>query len=196
MGLLQGTWRASSPPSPRVCLESEEPDGRCHPLCGRGYARRPLHGASFRRMGGPGDRRDARLPRRQGLDEYVVSSGLAQEDVAIETMTGGMVALAHLIHQQRTPPLLPTTSRASNPMVGIRRAALGGSILRRLRQARVGRALRLLRNVEARLAWLRRGEAQVQQELAGCLDPDRQTDLKRRLDLVRDEITRTEGLLR
>src|SRR6266540_2241082 len=104
---------------------------------------------------------------RQGLDEYVVSSGLAQEDVAIETMTGGMVALAHLIHQQRTPPLLPTTSRASNPMVGIRRAALGGSILRRLRQARVGRALRLLRNVEARLAWLRR-----------------------------DEITRTEGLLR
>jgi hypothetical protein len=133
---------------------------------------------------------------RQGLDEYVVSSGLAQEDVAIETMTGGMVALAHLIHQQRTPPLLPTTSRASNPMVGIRRAALGGSILRRLRQARVGRALRLLRNVEARLAWLRRGEAQVQQELAGCLDPDRQTDLKRRLDLVRDEITRTEGLLR
>jgi hypothetical protein len=106
------------------------------------------------------------------------------------------VALAHLIHQQRTPPLLPTTSRASNPMVGIRRAALGGSILRRLRQARVGRALRLLRNVEARLAWLRRGEAQVQQELAGCLDPDRQTDLKRRLDLVRDEITRTEGLLR
>src|SRR6266511_2829 len=119
---------------------------------------------------------------RQGLDEYVVSSGLAQEDVAIETMTGGMVALAHLIHQQRTPPLLPTTSRASNPMVGIRRAALGGSILRR--------------HVEARLAWLRRGEAEVQQELAGCLDPDRQTDLKRRLDLVRDEITRTEGLLR
>src|SRR6266542_4167080 len=58
------------------------------------------------------------------------------------------------------------------------------------------RYLRLLRNVEARLAWLRRGEAQVQQELAGCLDPDRQTDLKRRLDLVRDEITRTEGLLR
>jgi hypothetical protein len=50
--------------------------------------------------------------------------------------------------------------------------------------------------VEARLAWLRRGEAQVQQDLAGCLDLDRQTDLKRRLDLVRDEITRTEGLLR
>src|SRR6266487_296087 len=66
MGLLQGTWRASSFFSLRVCLESEEPDGRCHPLCGRGYARRPLHGASFRRMGGPGDRRDARLPRRPG----------------------------------------------------------------------------------------------------------------------------------
>jgi hypothetical protein len=129
---------------------------------------------------------------RQGLDEYVVSSGLAQEDVAIETMTGGMVALAHLIHQQRTPPLLPAASRASNPMLGIRR----GSLRRLLRQARVGRALRLLRNVEARLAWLRRGEAQVQQELAGCLDPDRQVDLKRRLDLVREEITRTEGLLR
>jgi hypothetical protein len=133
---------------------------------------------------------------RQGLDEYVVSSGLAQEDVAIETMTGGMVALAHLIHQQQTPPLLPTTSRSSNPMVGIRRGLPGASILRRLRQARVGRALRLLRNVEERLAWLRRGEAQVQQELAGCSDPDKQVDLKRRLDLVREEITRTEGLLR
>jgi hypothetical protein len=133
---------------------------------------------------------------RQGLDEYVVSSGLAQEDVAIETMTGGMVALAHLIHQQRTPPLLPTTGRSSNPMVGVRRGIPGGSVLRRLRQARVGRALRLLRNVEARLAWLRRGEAQVQQELTGCLDPEEQVDLKRRLDLVREEITRTEGLLR
>jgi hypothetical protein len=133
---------------------------------------------------------------RQGLDEYVVSSGLAQEDVAIETMAGGMVALAHLIHQQRTPPLLPAGSRSAGAIPGIRRGLPGGALLRRLRQARVGRALRLLRNVEARLAWLRRGEAQVQQELAGCLDPDRQVDLKRRLDLVREEITRTEGLLR
>jgi hypothetical protein len=132
---------------------------------------------------------------RQGLDEYVVSSGLAQEDVAIETMTGGMVALAHLIHQQRTPPLLPTSPHA-DPVTTVRPAALAGSILRRLRQARVGRALRLLRNVEARLAWLRRGEAQVQQELASCPDPDRQIDLRRRLDMVREEITRTEGLLR
>ncbi len=132
---------------------------------------------------------------RQGLDEYVVSSGLAQEDVAIETMTGGMVALAHLIHQQRTPPLLPSAPRA-DPMTVVRPGALGGSILRRLRQARVGRALRLLRNVEARLAWLRRGEAHVRQELAGCLDPERQVDLERRLDLLRGEITRTEGLLR
>jgi hypothetical protein len=132
---------------------------------------------------------------RQGLDEYVVQSGLAQEDVAIETMTGGMVALAHLIHQQRTPPLLPA-SRAANLVAAVNRGPLGGSILRRLRQARVGRALRLLRNVEARLAWLRRGEAQVQQELAGCGDPEKQVDLRRRLDLVREEITRTEGLLR
>jgi len=133
---------------------------------------------------------------RQGLDEYVVQSGLALEDVAIETMTGGMVALAHLIHQQRTPPLLPTSPRAANPMAAVRPAALGSTILRRLRQARVGKALRLLRNVEARLAWLRRGEAQVQQELVGCPDAERQVDLKRRLDIVRDEITRTEGLLR
>jgi len=132
---------------------------------------------------------------RQGLDEYVVSRGLAREDVAIETMTGGMVALAHLIHQQRTPPLRPA-SRTANPIAAINPRALGGSILRRLRQARVGRALRLLRNVEVRLAWLHRGEAQVQQELDGCGDPEQQVDLRRRLDLVREEITRTEGLLR
>jgi hypothetical protein len=133
---------------------------------------------------------------RQGLDEYVVQSGLAREDVAIETMTGGMVALAHLIHQQRTPPLLPTSTATTGPFGRVRSGQFGGSWLRRIRQARVGRALRLLRNVEARLAWLRRGEAQVQQELAGCPDPERQVDLKRRLDMVRDEITRTEGLLR
>jgi hypothetical protein len=122
---------------------------------------------------------------RQGLDEYVV----------IETMTGGMVALAHLIHQQRTPPLLPASTATAGPLGRVRSGPLGGPWLRRIRQARVGRALRLLRNVEARLAWLRRGEAQVQQELAGCPDPERQADLKRRLDLVREEITRTEGLL-
>jgi hypothetical protein len=133
---------------------------------------------------------------RQGLDEYVVQNGVAREDVAIETMTGGMVALAHLIHQQRTPPLLPTSTATIGPLGRIRSGPLGGSWLRRIRQARVGRALRLLRNVEARLAWLRRGEAQVQQELAGCPDPERQVDLKRRLDIVREEIIRTEGLLR
>ena len=132
---------------------------------------------------------------RQGLDEYMVSSGLAREDVAIETMTGGMVALAHLIHQQRTPPL-PPASRTAGPIAAINPSVLGGAILRRLRQARVGRALRLLRNVEVRLARLRRGEAQVQQELDGCGDPEKQVDLRRRLDLVREEITRTEGLLR
>jgi hypothetical protein len=132
---------------------------------------------------------------RQGLDEYVVQSGLTREDVAIETMTGGMVALAHLIHQQRTPPL-PASTATAGPFGGVRSGPPGGSWLRRIRQARVGRALRLLRNVEARLAWLRRGEAQVQQELAGCPDPERQADLERRLDLVREEITRTEGLLR
>lgn len=132
---------------------------------------------------------------RQGLDEYVVQSGLAREDVAIETMTGGMVALAHLIHQQRTPPL-PASTATAGPLGRVGSGPLGGSWLRRIRQARVGRALRLLRNVEARLAWLRRGEAQVQQELAGCPEPERQADLKRRLDLVREEITRTEGLLR
>ncbi len=131
---------------------------------------------------------------RQGLDEYMVSSGVTQEDVAIETMTGGMVALAHLIHQQRIPTLLPPLPRSSAPGLGL--VALGGLLLRRMRQARVGRALRLLRNVEARLAWLRRGEAQVQQELTHCLDPDEQVDLHHRLDLVREEITRTERLLR
>ena len=133
---------------------------------------------------------------RQGLDEHVVQSGLAREDVAIETMTGGMVALAHLIHQQRRPPLLPASTATAGPFGRVRSGPLGGSWLRRIRHARVGRALRLLRNVEARLAWLRRGEAQVQQELAGCPDPERQADLERRLDLVREEITRTEGLLR
>jgi hypothetical protein len=81
---------------------------------------------------------------RQGLDEYVVSSGLSHEDVAIETMTGGMVALAHLIHQQRTPPPLATASRGSTPMTVVWPGLLGGSIVRRLRQARVGRALRML----------------------------------------------------
>jgi hypothetical protein len=81
---------------------------------------------------------------RQGLDEYVVSSGLAKEDVAIETMTGGMVALAHLIHQQRMPPLLSTSPRASNPVMGMRRGLPAGWLLRRLRKARIGRALRLL----------------------------------------------------
>ncbi len=131
---------------------------------------------------------------RQGLDEYMVSSGVTQEDVAIETMTGGMVALAHLIHQQRIPTLLPPLPRSSAPGLGL--VALGGLLLRRMRQARVGRALRLLRNVEARLAWLRRGEAQVQQELTHCIDPDKQVDLHHRLDLVREEITRTERLLR
>jgi hypothetical protein len=80
---------------------------------------------------------------RQGLDEYVVSSGLPQEDVAIEAMTGGMVALAHLIHQQRTPPPLETASRGSTPMTVMWPGLLGGSIVRRLRQARVGRTLRL-----------------------------------------------------
>jgi len=133
---------------------------------------------------------------RQGLDEYVVQSGLAREDVAIETMTGGMVALAHLIHQQRTSLLLPASTATAGPLARVGSGPLGGSWLRRIRHARVGRALRLLRNVEARLAWLRRGEAQVQQELAGCSDPERQADLERRLDLVREEITRTEGLLR
>lgn len=133
---------------------------------------------------------------RQGLDEYVVRSGLAREDLAIETMTGGMVALAHLIHQQRTPPLLPASTAAKGRFAAVRSGPLGGSWLRSLRQIRVGRALRLLRNVEARLAWLRRGEAQVQRELAGSPDPERQVDLKRRLELVRDEITRTERLLR
>ena len=132
---------------------------------------------------------------RQGLDDHAVQSGMSREDVAIETMTGGMVALAHLIHQQRNPPLLPAAT-ATGPFGKVRDRRFGGSLLRRIRQARVGRALRLLRNVEARLAWLRRGEAQVQQELAGCPDAERQVDLKRRLDLVRDEITRTEGLLR
>jgi hypothetical protein len=130
---------------------------------------------------------------RQGLDEYAGQRGLVQEEVAIETMTGGMVALAHLIHQQRNPPLLPTSATAL-PLVGTPTA--GGRILRRFREARVGRALRLLRNVETRLAWLRRGEAQVNRELAACLEPERQMALRHRLDLVRDEITRTEGLLR
>ena len=129
---------------------------------------------------------------RQGLDEYAGQRGLPQDEVAIETMTGGMVALAHLIHQQRNPPLLPV-SHGAGPIIG---APPGGRIMRRLREARVGRALRLLRNVETRLAWLRRGEAQVNRELAACLEPEKQMALRHRLDLVRDEITRTEGLLR
>jgi hypothetical protein len=131
---------------------------------------------------------------RQGMDEYVVQSGMAQEDVAIETLTGGMVALAHLIHQQRTPPpgaALPDGTGAQHRSIGV--AAL---LRRTLRQARIGRALRLLRNVEARLAWLRRGEAQVRQELVHCGDPDVQVALRHRLDLVREEINRTETLLR
>jgi hypothetical protein len=119
---------------------------------------------------------------------------MTQEDVAIETMTGGMVALAHMIHQQRTPTLLPALPRSAPPP--LRPAALGGGLLRRVRQARVGRALRLLRNVEARLASLRRGEAQMLGELAGCIDPERRIELHHRLDVVREEITRTEGLLR
>ncbi len=131
---------------------------------------------------------------RQGMDEYVVQSGMAQEDVAIETLTGGMVALAHLIHQQRVPVLGSTLPRATT--AGSRSAGLVAQLRRGLRQARVGRALRLLRNVEARLAWLRRGEARVRQELAHCGDPDAQIELRLRLDLVREEITRTETLLR
>ena len=130
---------------------------------------------------------------RQGLDEYAGQRGLAQDEVAIETMTGGMVALAHLIHQQRNPPLLPVSPTAG-PIIGIPEP--GGRIMRRLREARLGRALRLLRNVETRLAWLRRGEAQVNRELAACLEPEKQMALRHRLDLVREEITRTEGLLR
>jgi hypothetical protein len=132
---------------------------------------------------------------RQGMDEYVVQSGMSQEDVAIETLTGGMVALAHLIHQQRAPaPSLPLAAGE-----GAERGSATGlaTMLRRgLRQARIGRALRLLRNVEARLAWLRRGEAQVRQQLTHCSDPDVQVQLRRRLDLVREEISRTETLLR
>lgn len=129
---------------------------------------------------------------RQGLDEYAGQRDLPQDDVAIETMTGGMVALAHLIHQQRNPPLLPVEPSAA-PVIG---SPPGGRIMRRLREARIGRALRLLRNLETRLAWLRRGEAQVNRELAACLEPERQMALRRRLDLVREEIARTEGLLR
>jgi hypothetical protein len=129
---------------------------------------------------------------RQGMDEYVVQSGMAQEDVAVETLTGGMVALAHLIHQQRISDL-PTQPR---PVPGRRTLGLIALLRRSLRQARVRRALRLLRNVEARLAWLRRGEARVRQELAHCVDPDAQIELRLRLDLVREEINRTETLLR
>jgi hypothetical protein len=82
-------------------------------------------------------------------------------------------------------------------MPGHNRLTGVGSLLRRgLRLARLGRALRLLRNVEARLAWLRRGEAQVRQELVHCSDPDVRIALRPRLDLVREEITRTETLLR
>jgi hypothetical protein len=131
---------------------------------------------------------------RQGMDEYVVQSGMAQEDVAIETLAGGMVALAHLIHQQRIPVPSPTLPRRTG--VGHRSAGLSTLLRRSLGQARISKALRLLRNVEARLAWLRRGEAQVRQELAHCDDLNRQVKLRRRLELVREEITRTEALLR
>jgi hypothetical protein len=130
---------------------------------------------------------------RQGMDEYVVQSGMSQEDVALETLTGGMVALAHLIHQQRALAPGVTSPRGST---AYRSAGLASVVRRTLRQARVGRALRLLRNVEARLAWLRRGEAQVRQELAHCGDPNAQMELRLRLDMVREEITRTETLLR
>ena len=129
---------------------------------------------------------------RQGLDEHAGQRGMPQDDIAIETMTGGMVALAHLIHQQRNPPLL-AVSPSAGPIIG---PPPGGRIMRRLREARIGRALRLLRNVETRLAWLRCGEAQVNRELANCLEPERQMALRHRLDRVREEITRTEGLLR
>jgi hypothetical protein len=103
-----------------------------------------------------------------------------------------MVALAHLIHQQRNPPLLPVEPNAA-PVIG---SPPGGRIMRRLRETRIGRALRLLRNLETRLASLRRGEAQVNRELAACLEPERQMTLRRRLDLVREEIARIGGLLR
>lgn len=97
---------------------------------------------------------------RQGMDEYVVQSGMAREDVAIETLTGGMVALAHLIHQQRMPPsptLAPSPRLAGGTTADQRHAPGLAALLRQgLRQARIGQALRLLRNVEARLASLRR----------------------------------------
>ncbi|HZD70585.1 MAG TPA: hypothetical protein VFA45_17325 [Actinomycetes bacterium] len=131
---------------------------------------------------------------RQGMDEYVVQSGMAQEDVAVETLSGGMVALAHLIHQQRAPAPGSTLPRVTSP--GSHSPGFLALLRRRLRQARIGRALRLLRNVEARLAWLRRGEARVRQELAHCGDPDAQVELRLRLAMVREEITRTETLLR
>lgn len=134
---------------------------------------------------------------RQGMDEYVVQSGMAREDVAIETLTGGMIALAHLIHQQRrpAPSPMPTLGRGT---AAARDRAPGPAalILRGLRQARIGRALRLLRNVEARLASLRRHEAQLRQELTHSSQPDTRLDLRHRLDLVREEITRTETLFR
>ncbi len=83
---------------------------------------------------------------RQGMDEYVVQSGMAQEDVAIETLAGGMVALAHLIHQQRIPVPSPTLPRRTG--VGHRSAGLSALLRRSLGQARIGKALRLLRNEE------------------------------------------------
>jgi hypothetical protein len=91
---------------------------------------------------------------RQGMDEYVVQTGMAREDVAIETLTGGMVALAHLIHQQRLPPS-PTLAGGTAADRG-HVPELAALLWQGLRQARIGRALRLLRNVEARLASLRR----------------------------------------
>jgi hypothetical protein len=141
---------------------------------------------------------------RQGMDEYVVQSGMAREDVAIETLTGGMVALAHLIHQQRMPPspslapsLAPSPTLAGGTAAERRHAPGLAALLRQgLRQARIGRALRLLRNVEARLASLRRREAQMRQELTRSSDPDTQSDLRHRLGLVREEIARAETLFR
>jgi hypothetical protein len=73
---------------------------------------------------------------RQGMDEYVVQSGMAQEDVAVETLTGGMVALAHLIHQQHVSTLRPIPPRGAS--VGHRPAGLA-ALLRR--------SLGLLRNL-------------------------------------------------
>jgi hypothetical protein len=74
---------------------------------------------------------------RQGMDEYVVHSGMAEEDVAIEALAGGMVALAHVIHQQRVSPLHPILARGPSPrhrsagLSALLRRSLG--VLRHLR---------------------------------------------------------------